>query len=90
MFQSLETPKDATYPEWDAILANGNVLVKCNSHRSREKLKYLLGFSPKGYYSSYSRHHVYEIPADKLESALEITGVTKSRKIYQIHPTWSN
>ncbi len=88
MFQPLETPKDATYPEWEAIEARGYTLVKCGSHRAREKLTRLLGYTPQGYYSFYARNHVYEVHDSRLDEAVTIKGVTKSRRIYGISRTW--
>jgi len=87
-FDPLPTPPNADYAEWEEILERGKVLVKCGSHRARHKLERLLGYTPQAYYSFYARNHAYEVPADKLDSALAIKGVTKSRKMYKIFPTW--
>lgn len=77
--------------EW--IDTGRKVFVRCNSHRSREKLTRLLGYYPPEYYCLlpsnkpgclFNAPHFWLIPADKLEKAKEITGITKAR----INPDW--
>jgi hypothetical protein len=66
------------------------VYVKCSSHRARDKLFRLLGDKPKGYWSfDHGNHYgIFLIPADKLESAREITGVTKLRNTEGLMKCW--
>jgi hypothetical protein len=54
-------------------------VVRTTSHRSRERLARLLGAVPVGYFSFTKRGDWREIPESKLQEAVKIPGVTKSK-----------
>ncbi|MCI1192596.1 hypothetical protein MOJ79_12150 [Calidifontimicrobium sp. SYSU G02091] len=67
----------------DRIYAD-RVLVRCESHRARKRLFGLIGRRPRGWVS-FCRHldkRVFEVPADRLDDALQINGMRRAR--------WSN
>jgi hypothetical protein len=54
-------------------------IIRTTSHRSRDKLKSLLGYDPQGYFSFFKHGDWREVPDDKLDEILKIKGITKSK-----------
>lgn len=65
-------------------------LIRCASHRARQKLFSLLPEKPQGFYSwkTYSTGGFWEIPSEYVSKALEITGITKASRRYDYHQCW--
>ena len=62
------------------------VLVRTTSHRSRDRLRALVG-RPVGYHFSFHRSGYWAtIPAELLEAARKIPGITKARPAADIRP----
>jgi hypothetical protein len=55
------------------------MIIKTTSHRSREKLKQLLGYMPQGYFSFYKNGDWREVPDDRSEDVLKIKGISRSK-----------
>jgi hypothetical protein len=58
---------------------NGNVLVRYGSHRMFDKLKQLLGYQPRCWFSYRYPGNLVEVPLSRLEEALRIKGCRKAR-----------
>jgi hypothetical protein len=56
------------------------VFVRTKSHRARHKLDALLGYHPPYYWTWEDGGEFAKIPADKLDEARKIKGITKARK----------
>jgi hypothetical protein len=57
------------------------ILVRCTSHRARERLFRLLGYRPQGWVS-FTRNvdkGLYEVPPERLADALRIKGIRRTR-----------
>jgi len=55
------------------------VIVKTSSHRSRDKLKSLLGYDPPRFFSFNKIGDWRQVPIDKLNDILNIKGITRSK-----------
>jgi len=64
------------------------VLVRVSSHRSRERLFRLLGSEPDAFYSFRDSGNFYAIPAERLDEARKIAGVTKARPKGELLRCW--
>jgi hypothetical protein len=65
-------------------------LVRCASHRARQKLFRLLPEEPQGFYSWQTRATggFYEIPSNRVPDALKITGITKASSKFKYSQCW--
>lgn len=54
-------------------------IVRTTTHRSRDKLKRLLGYETQGYFSFFKQGDWREVPEERLEEILNIKGITKSK-----------
>lgn len=65
-------------------------LIRCASHRARQKLFTLLPEKPQGYYSwkTYATGGFWEIPNEFVPQAIQITGITKASKCYDYFQCW--
>lgn len=74
-------------------MSGARTLVRCESHRARQKLQRLLGDELGDCYFTFSRNGgrggLYRIPAARVEEALEITGVKRMRDGDDIMRCWS-
>lgn len=74
------------------VLTNDTALVKCASHRSREKLYRLIGKdNAKPHYSMHrdvGTGGVFLIPADRAAEAKAITGISGYRDGDDLAPCW--
>lgn len=66
-------------------------LLRCASHRARQKLFALLTEKPQGYFSmkTHATGGFYEVPNELVQKALEITGITKASKRYTYYQCWN-
>jgi hypothetical protein len=66
-------------------------LIRCASHRARQKLFALLPEKPQGYYSwkTYCTGGFWEIPNEVVPQALTITGITRASKCYDYYQCWN-
>jgi hypothetical protein len=60
------------------------VLIRCGSHRARQKLQSLFPFKLKGWYSwdTACTGGFVRIPASQVEAALAITGCSRASRRY--------
>ncbi len=65
-------------------------LIRCASHRARQKLFALLPEKPQGYYSwkTYCTGGFWEIPTEMVPQALTITGITRATPRYEYLKCW--
>jgi len=70
-----------TYSETDlALIKERPVLIKCNSHRARYKLKNLLGESIGiEWFSFYRKGEFYRLTQKQALQAIEIPGIARAR-----------
>lgn len=61
------------------MISSNCAMVRCYSHRSREKMERVLGYKPREFYSFFKKGHRWEVPIDKLPTVLGIKGIKKSR-----------
>lgn len=64
------------------------VFIKIKSHRAREKLMALLGYTPKGYYVPGDGNDYRQIPLADVEGALRIKGISKTRQNKEFLQYW--
>ncbi len=66
-------------------------LLRCASHRARQKLFALLTEKPQGYFSmkTHATGGFYEVPSEIVPRALEITGITRASKRYKYFQCWN-
>ncbi len=62
------------------------IFVRVGSHRAHDKLKSMLGYRPRNYFSWDRSGYWAEIPAARLAEAREITGITKAAKTDDLRP----
>lgn len=71
-------------------LEAGHVVVKTTSHRSRQRLRAVIGPEPREMFSFDRAGGFYVIPADRLDEALAVKGVTRSRRTDDLHFCWGS
>lgn len=67
------------------------VLVRVNSHRAADRLKGLLQVeSLDWYFNVWEGNNFAMIPADRLNEARHVPGVTKARPKHDVHKCWTS
>lgn len=71
---------------------DGKALIKCSSHRARDKMKRALNRLPQSYWSLQreSAKGLYEVPVEELEKLKGIVGITRSYWSDDLMQTWSH
>lgn len=66
------------------------VFVRVRSHRASDKLKRLLNVEKLDWYFNFwDGNNFVRIPADRLNDARQIKGITLARPTHHLHQCWS-
>lgn len=77
------------YDHYNKLINDGYILIRVTSHRCRDRLERALGYRPDSYFSFYQDGEFRAVPVADADKALSVKGVTRARKVKNLHKCWS-